>query len=237
MEALILFIISILPIIILGSLIYKRDKNEEPKKLLTKLFIAGFLSCILVLIVTEIVDDFLPVISADISSLNAVGLFINIFIGVALIEEFCKWLMVYVLSYNSKEFDEIYDIIVYSTFVALGFACFENLLYVFSGGVQIGIIRAFLAVPCHVCAGIFMGYYLGLAKTNKLVGKASAKFVMMSILMPTVLHGIYDYCLTVDSDIFILIFFVFVIILDIVAIKKVKNISKNNKRMTGNSKY
>ena len=54
--------------------------------------------------------------------------------------------------------------IVYASFVALGFACFENILYVSDSGIVTGLIRAVTAVPGHVCDGILMGSYLALAK-------------------------------------------------------------------------
>ena len=61
----------------------------------------------------------------DESSLNTFQLILYVFLGIALIEEFSKWIMLYVLSYNDRNFDELYDMIIYGAFVALGFAFFE----------------------------------------------------------------------------------------------------------------
>ena len=44
------------------------------------------------------------------------------------------------ISYNDNAFNEYYDAILYCVFVALGFACFENLLYVYQNGISILII-------------------------------------------------------------------------------------------------
>ena len=64
-----------------------------------------------------------------------------------------------------------YDIVVYAVFVALGFAAFENILYVFDlQSIQVGIFRGLLAIPGHVCDGIAMGYYLSLAKYHEQKG-------------------------------------------------------------------
>ena len=57
--------------------------------------------------------------------------FIYVFLFVALIEEGSKFLMTYILGYNNKEFDEVYDMIVDASFVSLGFAFYENLIYIF----------------------------------------------------------------------------------------------------------
>ena len=157
---LILFIISALPAVLLGLYIYKKDKDKEPMTLLIKLFLGGIGSAFLTLLITSIMELIFPIFSADYSKLNLFELFIYAFIGVALVEEFSKWLFTYRISFNNKYFEEKYDMIVYSVFVALGFAFFENLIYVFQGGIITGIIRAISAVPGHAFDGVFMGYYL-----------------------------------------------------------------------------
>lgn len=224
---LILILVSILPVFILGSYIYKKDKNREPIKLLVKLFIGGIISAFLTLRLSSIAVGIFPLLGSETSELNLFELFIYVFIGIALIEEFCKWIMVYSISYMDKHFDEMYDIIVYSVFVSLGFACFENLLYVIPGGLSVGIKRAILSVPGHAWYGVFMGYYLALAKASSINKRndLKKKNIIYSILVPTIMHGIYDYCVFSGMDILVLVFYVFVIILYIIAIKKVKQLS------------
>ena len=89
----------------------------------------------------------------------------------------------------------------YSTFVSLGFACFENILYVFSEGFGVAVQRAFLAVPGHACDGMFMGYFLGLSKMGLLYGdkKKQKTNLILSLVVPTISHGIYDYLLFVNN--------------------------------------
>ena len=167
MYKLILLIISILPIIIIGNYIYNKDKEKEPTKLLAKLFISGILSTIFVIVVSIILETLFPIFSNNTEELNTIELIVNVFIGIALVEEFSKWIVIYKIAYNHEEFNEFYDMIVYAAFVSLGFACIENILYVLSNGIGTGILRAILSVPGHACDGIFMGYYLGLAKISK----------------------------------------------------------------------
>ncbi len=221
-----LFFISVLPVVLIGLYIYKKDKQKEPARLLVKLFLGGLASCFLVLIISSIMNIF-PIFSVEPEELNLFELIINVFIGVALVEEFCKWIMAYKISYNDENFDELYDAILYCVFVALGFACFENLLYVYERGVTTGIARALLAVPGHACDGILMGYYLGLSKISALNNRKDLKTknLILSILVPTITHGIYDYCLFAQNLIFIGIFFIFVIGMYIYVIKKVKKVS------------
>ncbi len=238
MKYLILLVLSILPIYLLGLYLYKKDKEKEPIKLLVKLFFGGFISCIMVLIIS-VGLNFLPIFSEDIKDLNLFELIISVFVGVAFVEELCKWIIVYTFSYHHDEFDEFYDMIIYAAFVSLGFACFENVLYVFQGGISTAIIRAVLAVPGHVCDAIFMGYYLGLSKLADIVGNKGVKRknILLSILVPMILHGIYDYCLMSNNYLFLLIFLVFIILMYVFSIKKIRHVSSLESKIIYKNKY
>ena len=171
--------------------------------------------------------------------LNLIELIFHVFIGVALVEEFSKWIMTYLISYNNEEFDEIYDIIIYSVFVSLGFAALENILYVAQGGISTAIARALLAVPGHACDGVFMGYYFGLAKISEINNneKLKRKNLVLSLLAPTILHGIYDYCLFTGRLIFLLLFFCFVFCLYKYSNKKIKQYSSIKRKIKYKDNY
>ena len=120
----ILLYLSILPSILLGFYIYKKDVVEkEPISLLIRSFIGGVVSGILVIILSIIlkINEFPLETSTQI-------LFYS-FILVSLIEESIKFLITYLLTYKNKEFNYQYDGIVYASFVSLGFATLENILY------------------------------------------------------------------------------------------------------------
>ena len=69
-----------------------------------------------------------------------------------------------------------------------------------------------------------MGYYLSLAKVYASQGRKDLekRNIVLSVVVPTILHGIYDFCLFVDIDAILLVFFVFVIALYVFSIKKIK---------------
>ena len=228
-----LFSISALPVIIIGWFVWYKDKEKEPKELLAKLFCGGVLSCFLVFALTFGLRLFFPFFGEDMSTLNLFQLMISVFIGIALVEEVSKWLFTYKMSYNDREFDHIYDAIVYAVFVALGFAFYENLLYVFSGGMSVGFMRTVTAVPAHASFGVIMGYYLGLAKQstiNKRLDLAK-KYKIMSIIAPTLLHGLYNYCIFTERPLFILLFFVVLVGLYALSFKKINQLTSINRKM------
>lgn len=234
MEKIILILLAIIPVIIIGAYIYKKDKNKEPKSLLIKLFLGGILSCFLVLFLTSVLSNFIPFIVEEYSNQTTIELLIRAFIGVAFIEEFSKWLIVYFFSYNNKEFDEIYDMIIYCVFATLGFAFFEDLFYIFQHGIRIAIIRGIFAIPAHTCNGIFMGYYLAMAKYSTMLNDniKRQKYLILSIIVPMLCHGIFDFCLFEGNIPFFIIFLVFVIVLYVKSINKVISVSRNNKKIT-----
>ncbi len=223
----ILVLVAILPIILICLYVYNKDRDKEPTKLLVKLFFLGILSCSIVL-AFSFLTSFIPFLRKDVNDMSLIGVLIYSFVEVALVEEFVKWIMVYNFGYKSKHFDQLYDIVVYSVFVSLGFAFLENILYVLPQGlIRVGVVRAFLAVPGHASNAIFMGYFLSLARIYKNKDeKISKRNIFLSILVPTILHGIYDFCLFASIPILVIIFFFFVMVLYAFALSKLNTISK-----------
>lgn len=229
---LLLFFLAVIPVVVILTYIYVKDKNKEPWGLLALLFIMGIVSCFMVLAVSDIVHLIFPFMTKGTDHMTFFEVMAYAFIGVALVEEFCKFFMTYVWSYRSKNYDEVYDGIVFAVYVALGFAFFENLLYVFTNqSVSIGIARGLLAVPGHACDAVFMGYYLSVAKVYSYQGRKDLerKNLLLSVIVPTILHGIYDFCLFTGNLIFVLLFLVFVVFMYIAAIKKIKFLAAQSK--------
>lgn len=218
-----------IPVILLGFYIYKKDTIKEPKSLLLILFSSGLLSSFLVIIINIITALLIPdlYLSDNYQKFGFLKLFILIFLEIALVEEFCKWIMIRIIGYPNKEFDQLYDIIVYSAFVALGFAAIENIFYVLQGGITLGIYRGLFSVPGHVAFGVYMGYYLGKAKIYQKQNNNKYKlYMILSILIPTLLHTIYNFLLMLEAFWYLVLFLGFIIILYISAIKEIDKISK-----------
>lgn len=190
-----LFILALLPVILLGYYVYSNDTEKEPKKFLIKLFIGGLGSALLTVISSLVLDNIFPFLKANFETYNLFQLVCYSFVFVAFVEEVSKFIMTYLISYRSKEYDQLYDMIVYAVFVSLGFAWIENLLYVLEGGVVVAIFRLLLAVPAHAADGVFMGYYLSLSKFADVKNnqKLKRKYLLYSVLVPTLFHGLYDF--------------------------------------------
>ena len=62
------------------------------------------------------------------------------------------------------------------------------------------------------------------------------KYVLLSIIYPILIHGIYDYCLLTNNALFLVIFQAFVIIMYNYSLKKVRRLLKVNKKLKINKK-
>lgn len=181
-----LFLISILPVIILSGYIYIRDKNErEPLGLLLKAFFCGTLVAVLILL-WGVVEKSTGIYLAAFAENSAV---LKSFFQAAIPEEGLKFLFLYWLIWNNKEFNEHFDGIVYAVFVSMGFACVENILYVYSGGFGTGVVRALLAVPGHFLFAVIMGYFFSRARFTPM---KRGRLLAMAIICPILAHGLYD---------------------------------------------
>jgi len=242
MYYIILLLLAIFPSVVILSIVYKKDKEKEPSKLLVSLFGVGILSCFLTVLISNITQVIFPIFKTDVIEQKEVSyLFLAIYslFQVGLIEELSKWIFNYSICWNNKEFDHIYDSIVYSVFVSLGFATFENILYVLEGGIGTGILRAILSVPGHAFFAINMGYYIGMSKIASINNRKelSIKYKIYSLLVPTILHGFFDFCLLSGNILLILIFLTVIVFLYINSIKKIKQFSKINLKLFNNVKY
>jgi len=232
--SIILLIYSIIPVFLIGLYIYNKDKNKEPTNLIVKLLSGGLTSAIITIIISLILGIFFDIFSADFTKLSGLDLILYAFISVALIEEFSKWIMLYIIGYNSREYDETYDILLYGAFIGLGFACIENIAYVVSGGFETAILRAFTAVPMHTLLGVIMGKFLGKSKENP---NTNLQNKILSILIPTLIHGTYDYCIMngsyyIVSILVLIISFIYAITLLVETSKK--NIKKTTQNKNNN---
>ena len=184
-----MFIAALLPAIVLGIYIWRKDPQPEPFRWIIRAFIAGIIICFPVAFAEQFISGLL---FPNGGPTTLFGTAVEAFFVAALPEEgaklFILWL--FVLRKNPY-FDEHFDGIVYAVFVSLGFAAIENVFYVLGSGegwVSVAATRALLAVPGHYAFGILMGYYYSKYHFFDHSRKTAAKI----ILVPILAHGVYD---------------------------------------------
>ena len=222
--------LAVLPGILIMLWVYKKDKIEkEPKGLLLKLFVLGAISVIPAALL-EIGAGWILESSVTDGLDEILIIAIENFAGVALIEEAGKYFFLKKGSWKHPAFDYRFDGIVYAVVVSMGFAVVENIMYVVENGFGNAIVRALISVPGHASFAICMGAYYGAAKVAESWGDPvqSEKLRAKALWMPVFMHGFFDFCLSVDSWIALIVFFIYIIVVDIVIIKKIKKYSRED---------
>lgn len=184
----VLLFLSVLPAALLIIFIYRQDKyQKEPFKSLFKAFFGGMLSVVFTIVTVRIIDYTIGLIPY----LNQT-VFYDSFITAGIPEELCKFLVFMIFIWNDKNFDEYFDGIVYASFISLGFATVENIMYVMPGGIGTGIVRALISVPAHFLFGVILGYFLSLAKFNS---NKKGRYIIIGLLIAMAAHGLFDWLL------------------------------------------
>ncbi len=200
------FALAVAPSLAILLYIYQRDRYEkEPRGMLLKAFIYGML----IVIPCAIIELLLSFVFSGFGGF--IKVLIMSFIIAALTEESLKFFILKKVFFRAKAFNERFDGIVYAVFISLGFATLENIIYVSQGDISVGIIRAFTAVPAHALFAVSMGYYLGRARFSTI--NSSKGLIFKALIVPIMLHGIYDFILFANNPIILLFFIPFLLYL------------------------
>lgn len=186
-----IILLGLLPAVALFMFIYTKDRlKPEPAGKLFKAFTFGVLSIVPVFVYGIIVELMFTAMGATVVLTEPL---FDAFFLASIPEEASKMLLLWLVLRDNKHFDEKFDGIVYGACVALGFAAFENIGYLFNAGDELYSVafnRALLAVPMHFLCGVAMGYYFSMSKFYPYNRR---RRMMLAYLIPMVVHGLYDF--------------------------------------------
>lgn len=222
-RVVILYVLAaVLPAAFLLRYIYRRDTVEkEPAYLLGALLLRGVLAALCSVVLERIGTGVLNLTFSQRSPAYVIALAFGV---VAVVEEGTKLFFLKRKTWNDSNFSYQFDAVVYSAFVSLGFAAFENIQYVFSYGLSVALPRAVLAIPGHLGFSVFMGVYYGRAKECERHGNMAGKNrnLLIGYLSAVALHGFYDSCAMIGTAMANLIFFAFVAIMYVVVYRIIR---------------
>ena len=223
-----LLLAALVPAAFLMVQVYRLDRIEkEPAGLLLKLALFGALSGLAAGAIEGALTRVLDVTLGG----SMLRLVLENFLAVALVEEACKRWVVLKFAWRHPAFDYRFDAVVYCVFSALGFAALENILYVAEYGFAVAVSRALLSVPGHCFFAVYMGIYLGQAKMAEramqryyieLPDETPGQYLRASLLVPTLLHGFWDFSLSVGGWLMTVLFYLFVLAFFIDAYRKLR---------------
>lgn len=206
---------GVAPALALMSFFYLKDRITEPIPLIIRTFLLG------ALLVFPIM--FIQYAFAAEGVTN--NIFFQSFFLVAFFEEFFKWFIFMYTIYHHSEFDAHYDGIVYAVAISLGFATVENILYLFTNGIEYAFSRALFPVSSHGLFGVIMGFYFG---KSKVTDRHKKRNIALALFVPLVLHGTYNYILKTETSNWLYIIIPFMIILWFVGLRRMKVANQPN---------
>lgn len=183
---------ALLPAGLLLWYIYRQDSTSpEPAKWLWKSVLYGVLSAFAAILLAIPISLILDRLQLP----GVLGSATNAFFTAAIPEEAAKMFMLWLVLRKNPFFDEHFDGVVYATCVGLGFAAFENILYIvqnLSDFVSVAVIRGLFSVPGHFFFAVAMGYYISMAHFASATVKQKRKYFLLAYFIPVLLHGIFD---------------------------------------------
>jgi len=224
-----LFIAILPPALIVHYMSDKSESKNKQNKVIISLYLLGIILTIPVLSL----EFLLGRIEASFGFSHLTSQFLRAFFIVGVCEEFSKGIIVYVFAYRRLEFDQFIDGVIFAITVSMGMATFENLLYLLRGGMGYAILRTFTAVPMHAIAAGILGYYISRARFSqeKMVKR---KFIFKGLLYASISHGLYDFILSSDPDLFIYASigsYLLLVVISIVLFNKVKSANNRDIKM------
>ncbi len=165
----------------------KEDRqNPEPKGLLAIVFIFGMAAVMIVLPIQKIIQSFSFPYEWEL-------------IAWASIEEIVKFLMILLIISNTNQADEPTDWPIYIITLALGFAAFENILFLLKplalGETTVGLLTGHLrflgSTLLHTISSGIIGISMGLSFF--IHGLKKYIYILMGILLAIALHSAFNF--------------------------------------------
>ena len=101
----------------------------------------------------------------------------------------------------------------------------------FRYGLSVALPRAILAIPGHLGFSVFMGFFYSRAKRHYDMGHFTTGRIhlLLAYLAPVLLHGVYDSCCMLGSNMSTVVFVLFVAAMYFIVIRLIKRESRTDR--------
>ena len=127
---------------------------------------------------------------------NTLGLFAYSMLVIGPVEEFAKMLPFVLVVLRFREFDEPIDGIIYASFIALGYAAVENVMYLQYLTAVEAAARGFAAPVVHILFASIWGFTIGCAFLR---GESLWLGILKGLVLASICHGLYDFIVLQNS--------------------------------------
>ncbi len=192
---------GIIPSLIWLFVYLRKDSHPESNSMIARVFLLGMLVSLPVIAVQF---GFFA-LTKKLPLPNELILILNVFFGIALSEEFFKYLVVKWGVLFHPELDEPIDLVLYMIISALGFAASENIFLLFRDHPLLEVpevlstaaLRFVGATFLHALCSAVVGFFLAL---SLLEINRRHRFLFLGLIISTTLHGLYDFSIITMGD-------------------------------------
>ena len=132
---------------------------------------------------------------------TALAMVLHAVFSIAAPEEIVKILVILAVSTQRARTADPMDTVVYGAAAGLGFAAYENLVYLLHYPEMwrtVAVLRSGLTVPFHGALGVIAGAYIAIARSGRALGAhrrdglAVIRTPLLIVLAPVTLHACFD---------------------------------------------
>ncbi len=184
------FILSLVPAVLIFIWLKRRKaEDSEYKNICTSALKRGAIPCALLVLPLSVIFFVIERILA-VLGVGAVprAIYYN-FIVLALAEELAKYRILKSLLKKNPYPCSWLDVTSLMMIVGIGFQITESIVYAFGANAGMMLVRGLTAMHCGY--GFIMGYFIG-----KGMKTGQKRYTVLGILLPFILHGLYDTCLS-----------------------------------------
>ena len=212
------YLAIITPPIILGIIIWHSDRFKEPGHLLIASFLLGCAIDIPLGLFINITEDIIgPLLGLEVWNKATYGIpedaFQNFF-RAAFLEESLKFAILIFFCTRLTDLNEPMDAVIYASAIGLGYATMENIGYLevapFLGVPEWTMVKGRLyPLVMHFGFGVIMCLFLSQNLFAELNVFKRRVMIILSLLVPVMYHGIYNY--KAGWDVFPILTLIFII--------------------------
>jgi len=239
-----LALLALVPAIILCGYIFYKDRIEkEPVGLLFILLGAGavgyfathFLQELIVGGIDKLFEKYMTFSESGVLSFTSSGMellhsALCSFLGFAAIQILIHWCLLFFITHKNKNFNYLFDGIVYSVFLSLGYIIVENIHFGLENDPDMILPKLLTSISSQLFVGILMGNYYtmwhmrfvangiekdmleaGIVKEDKV--RSSAIWLVASLIIPMFEKGLYYFATSSKIEIIVTIFYFVVFVL------------------------
>lgn len=197
MQSIPLMLPIILPVVFWAVYHYHKDRHlPEPPRNLLLCFGLGLLAAALSKgMYTGLEPLGLRYDAVALAEEDPLALFSYAMLAIGPIEELAKMLPFVVLVLRLDAFDEPLDGLVYASFIGLGYAAVENVLYLDFLSPLEAAARGFAGPVVHILFASIWAYWISRAKLG---GSSIVKPALLGFALAAFLHGLYDFLVLLE---------------------------------------